>query len=94
VKLTKSAIDRLVYRNTGNSQDIRWDDALPGFGVRVYPTGKKSFVLSYRVNGRKHLMVVGRYGITTLNEARKKAKQILADECSPSAEVGQFGAFE
>lgn len=78
MKLTKTLIDRLVYSKTGNKQDIRWDDALPGFGVRVYPSGKKAFVLTYRLNGRKHIIGLGRYGVLTLDQARDKARKALA----------------
>ena len=44
-KLTKRSIDAFRY---GGGWDVRWDYEIPGFGVRVYPSGKKSFVLSYR----------------------------------------------
>ncbi len=78
MKLTKSRIDRLQYAKVGNKQDIRWDDALPGFGVRVYPSGKIAFVITYRVAGRKHIMALGRYGVITLDQARDKARKTLA----------------
>ena len=71
MKLTKRAIDSFRYNG---GWDVRWDDAVPGFGIRIYPTGKKAFVLSYRHQGRKRLMVLGRYGADfTLDQARKKA---------------------
>ncbi len=70
--LTKRALDAFRYRG---GWDVRWDDQIPGFGVRIYPTGKKAFVLSYRAEGRKRLMVLGRYGADlTLEEARTKAR--------------------
>lgn len=78
MKLTKTAIDRLLYEGTANKQDIRWDDTLPGFGVRPYPSGRKAFVLTYRINGRKHIMNLGHYGVLTLQEARAKARKTLA----------------
>ncbi len=59
--------------------DVRWDDLLPGFGIRIYPNGKKSFVLSYRVNGRKRLMVLGPFGPLTLAKARNLALCHLAE---------------
>lgn len=79
VKLTKQAIDALVHDETKGGKDIRWDEALAGFGVRVYPTGVKSFVLFYRSNGRQRFMALGRYGVLTLDQARDKAKKVLAD---------------
>ncbi len=71
-RLTKRALDAFRYRG---GWDVRWDDDIPGFGVRVYPSGKKSFVLSYRnARGKKRLLVLGRYGAElTLNQARTKA---------------------
>ena len=72
-KLTKRAIDGFEY---AGGWDVRWDTEVPGFGVRVYPTGKKAFVLSYRAQGRKRLMVLGRYGADlTLDQARDKARK-------------------
>ena len=84
--ITKRLIDSFVYEGKGGSRDVRWDDRMPGFGVRIYPSGMKSFVLSYRCQGRKRLMVLGRYGILTLEMARDKARQALVDSiggCDP-----------
>ncbi len=77
--ITKRVIDSLSYEGKNGSRDIRWDDRLPGFGVRVYPSGAKSFVLSYRCHGRKRLMVLGRYGVLTLEIARDKARQAMVN---------------
>ncbi len=71
MKLTKRAIDSFKYRG---GWDVRWDDAVPGLGLRIYPSGKKAFVVSYRAGGRKRLMVLGRYGADlTLDQARRRA---------------------
>jgi len=78
MKLTKTAIDRMRYAKEDGKQDIRWDTVVPGFGVRVYPTGRKAYVLSYRTGGRKHIMVVDQCSVKTLDQARKKAKKFLA----------------
>jgi integrase len=89
MKVTKSAIDRLIYSKQDGKQDIYWDDQLPGFGVRVYPSGKKSFVLFYRAKGRQHIRVIGQYGTITLEQARDRAKKDLVavlDERDPLEE--------
>jgi len=78
MKLTKKAIDGFKYKGDGQSRDVRWDD-LPGFGVRIYPAGRKAFILSYRANGRKRLMTLGTYGPITLEQARNKARSFLGD---------------
>ena len=77
--ITKRLIDSFVYEGKDGSRDVRWDDRMPGFGVRIYPSGVKSFVLSYRHQGRKRLMALGRYGVLTLDMARDKARQALVD---------------
>ena len=77
MKLTKQFIDGCVYQGTKGRRDVRCDELLPGFGVRIYPNGKKSFVLSYRINGRKRLMVLGNFGPMTLDEARNRARRHL-----------------
>jgi integrase len=78
-RLTKKKIDQFTY---AGGWDVRWDSDVTGFGVRIYPTGKKSFVLSYRSRGgsrRKRLMVIGPFGVLTLQQARELAKTHLAE---------------
>jgi hypothetical protein len=59
------------------AQCIYWDAALPAFGLRVYPSGRRSFVCAYREGGRKHLVRVGRADVLTLIEARERARSVL-----------------
>ena len=65
-------------KDDGQSRDVRWDGgdgAVKGLGVRIYPSGKKSFVLSYRDRGQKQLMVIGDVVGTglTLDKVRRRA---------------------
>jgi hypothetical protein len=71
-RLTKRTIDAATYTGTGNARCVLWDDDPPGFGLRIFPSGKRSFVLSYRVNNRKRLLTIGAYGALTLDQARKR----------------------
>lgn len=88
MKLTKSLIDKMTYGKTVEEdgsgkkiapQDIRWDDEIKGFGIRVFPSGGKKFVISYRHLGRKHIMQLGAYGVLTLDQARNMARKKLVD---------------
>lgn len=57
-------------------QRTYFDGAIPGFGVRVNPGGTKSFVLMHGTS--RQLTTLGRHGIITLQQARAKAREILA----------------
>jgi integrase len=78
-KLTKRAIDSFTFNPDVPGKDIRWDADISGLGVRLYPSGKKSFVLSYRQNGTKRLYTIGQYGQITLEQARDLAKKRLGE---------------
>lgn len=78
-QLTKRSIEAAKYEGDGNAQDVRYDGEIPGFGLRIYPSGVKSFVLRYRnEGGRTRLITLGRFGPLTLDQARKKARKELA----------------
>ena len=75
--LTKRTVDRLSV----NGKDaVFWDDELPGFGVRVYPSGKKVFVVQTRAFGRSKRISLGTHGDPhfSVDHARKKATDISA----------------
>ena len=55
-KFTKRTIEALAPRDIDY---IAWDREIPGFGVRVMPSGRKSFVLQYRAGRRSRRMVLG-----------------------------------
>lgn len=73
-KITK----RLVDATTPTDQkQIIWDDSLHGFGIRVMPSGVKSYVLRYHIDGRKLEITIGRHGPLTPEQAREKARDML-----------------
>jgi integrase len=96
MSLTKRDIDKLVFDPKKGSQQIMWDadgsganNAMSGFGVRVYSSGKKSFVLFYRLLGRQHIKVIGQFGVLTLEQAKEIARRdltALLDRKDPLAE--------
>jgi integrase len=78
--LTKRSIDALKWNPKGPSAQILWDGDLPGYGVRVFDTGAKAFIIDYRdKDARKRRVTIGRYGVLTPDQARDKAKGLLGD---------------
>lgn len=73
-RLTKRTVDKISP--TGADHFV-WDQQLPGFGVRVSPKGQKSFLIQYRHQGRTQRMRLGRLGLITADEARRKARILL-----------------
>jgi integrase len=79
VKLNKRSIDDIP---TPDRTIIIRDDELSGFSLRVFPTGRKVFLAQYRVgggrSGRQRRVKLGVFGTITAEEARTKAREILA----------------
>ena len=73
--LSKRIIDRLAV---DNKDAVFWDRDLPGFGIRVYPSGVKVYVVQTRAFGRSKRVTVGRHGALSADQARKQATRIIA----------------
>lgn len=70
-KLTKRIVDAAEARD---KDYVIWDDELPGFGLRVFTSGKRSYVLQYRSLGRSRRYTIGLHGVWTAESARQEAK--------------------
>src|SRR5256885_1443497 len=79
-KITKRIVDGLKVQS---SEFAVWDAQIPGFGVRVRPTGAKSYVIVYRAGAGRGAPVrrytIGSVGKLTPEAARGRAKTILGE---------------
>lgn len=73
--LTKRKVDAAKPKKKGGKQNrtVLWDkDAeggVPGFGVRAYAGGKKSYVIRYRnAQGKERLLTLGSASVLTVGE--------------------------
>jgi integrase len=77
-RITKRTVDA-VQSNGG--EFMIWDDAITGFGVRVRPTGSKSYVVVYRAGSGRGAPVrrytIAAVGKFTPERARARARVIL-----------------
>ena len=73
--LNQSRVDRLKPRNS--TYDIR-DTDLKGFGIRVLPSGKKSYFLQTQHDGRRRWTKIGDADAMPEAEARSQARSLLA----------------
>ena len=80
-KLTKSLVEAIEPEEAGPV--YAWDSRLAGFGVKVLPTGRRSYVVKYRAGGGgraapQRWATLGRHGALTCEQAREMARQVLA----------------
>lgn len=75
VRLTKRAVDAAEPRGT---EFYLWDRELPGFGLRVRPTGSKVYLYRYGagVHGRTRKIMLGAHGKVTADAARARAERL------------------
>ena len=90
MKITNETIKNLPVTE---KREVYWDSNNTGFGVRVAPTGLKTFVFMYRFQGKCQMLTIGRFSeerletmfhrVRTLKKALKKGedpKSIVSDE--------------
>jgi hypothetical protein len=70
-RLNKRIVDGALP--TGRDYVV-WDDDLPGFGLRVFASGKRSYIIQYRALGRSRRYTIGPHGVWTPEMARQEAR--------------------
>ncbi len=74
-RLTQAHIEALRPRKT--SRDVR-DASLKGFGIRVYPSGRKCYFTATQFEGERIWKIVGNAADMSIGEAREHARTMLA----------------
>lgn len=75
-RINKSSVDAL---QPGGAEVVLWDDKIAGFGVKVMPTGTKTYLFQYRLGGRAgrtRRVTIGKHGNLTPDSARREAERL------------------
>jgi integrase len=74
-KITKRLVEAAEVRE---KDYIICDNELRGFAVRVLPSGKRYYLVQYRIGTRYRRMSIGQHGVLTAETARRAAFNLLA----------------
>ena len=77
LNLTAKKLDAL--KPIGDRQTDFFDAWLPGFAIRLSPSGRKTFTLLYRYAGKLRRLTIGTYPPLTLADARDRATDALRE---------------
>ena len=73
-RLSNRTVDALKF----DRETLVWDRHLPGFAVRVYPSGTRTYVVQTRGPYGARRVTLGRHGAINATEARRRAWQVIA----------------
>ena len=76
-RLTKTRIDKL--KPDPSREIFVWCTDPRRFGLRIFPTGRKTFVIQYGRDGRTRRYAIGTFGRLTVEQARARAKELFAE---------------
>jgi integrase len=76
-RLDVQTVARLRREALTGGDGFYWDEQLPGFGLRLR-NGRASYIAQYRAKGKTRRPTIGDAAIIGAEQARKKAKAILA----------------
>jgi integrase len=79
IRLTKRTVEAAPRRE---AEYFLWDSDLAGYGLRVWPSGRRTYVVQYRVHGgrggRQRRLTLGTFPALLPDRARDRAAEVLA----------------
>ena len=84
MKLTNESVRRFRLPS-GKSEHIEFDDAMPGFGLRIRAGEKRehrTFIAQYKIGSKHRRITLGNVAKVALEEAQKRAKIIFGKVAS------------
>jgi integrase len=78
MKLTASNVKSLTVPR-GRTEAVYFDDEVKGFGVRVKPSGARSYIMAWKVGGEHRRITIGAVSEIDFGKAKNRAKDIKAD---------------
>ena len=73
--LSRRIVDALPVTDR---ETVYWDREVPGFGVRVHPSGSKVYMVHKRSAGKSRRVTIGHHKVWSLDDARREAGEIIA----------------
>ena len=73
--LSRRIVDALPVTDR---ETVYWDREVPGFGVRVHPSGSKVYMVHKRSAGKSRRVTIGQHKVWSLDDARREAGEIIA----------------
>ena len=73
-RIVQQTVVKLIPPESGNR--VTWDTEMPGFGARITSAGSVSFILEYKIHGRKRRYTIGRHPELTATAARERALEL------------------
>ena len=75
---TRFSVKAIAAAKPAAREYTHWDNQLAHFGMRVLPSGVKSYIVQTRVNGRMRKITLGRFSELPLDAARRDGASVLA----------------
>src|SRR5262245_15257004 len=78
-RITKRSVDAA---QPSSRDSYLWDPELSGFGLKITPSGRKVYLVQYRLGGRRgrtRRFTIGQHGELTPTAARNEAKRLLGE---------------
>ncbi|MDE0377851.1 MAG: integrase arm-type DNA-binding domain-containing protein [Rhodospirillales bacterium] len=74
---TRLTVNAITAAKPRAKEYTLWDGSLAHFGVRVHPSGVRSFIVQTRANGRMRKITLGRFPEMGIEQARREAATVL-----------------